>query len=362
MATDRQVYSDFPVPPGRYMSEIIEDMGMSQAELARRMDQPVRTIRGIASGAKAVTADIALQLDLVLGVPAYFWTRMEAKYQLTKARNKAAVRIKEESDLVVRFPYSEIAKRGLVKPTRKREEKVTELRRFFGVASLNLLRDARAYAPAFRRSVKSGAGVSWESLVSWLRVGELEAAKVATCPYDPVNARASMKILRLLTREKPTAFQPTLEKRLAEAGIALVLIPHFPKTHVNGATFWARPDKAVLMVTIRGGWADIFWFSLFHELGHILLHGRNRAFLEKETPDPAWKGKEKEADEFARDNLIPPGRWLEFVAADDFSSTRILSFADEVGIAPGIVVGRLQHDKLISFNRHTHRVKYQWAK
>ncbi len=361
MATET-VYSDLPVPPGWYMSEIIDGMRMSQTELAHRMDRPVQTIRGIARGAKAVTADIAWRLEQVLGVPAHIWTGMEAKYQLTKVRNGAAARIKEESNLVGRFPYPQIAKLGLVEPTRKREEKVIELRRFFGVSSLSCLGDERAYNPAFRQSVKSGLGASRESLVSWLRVGELEAAKIATNPFDSARARETTKVLRHLTRENPAAFQPPLEKLLAEAGIALVLIPHFPKTHVNGATFWIGPDKAVLMVTIRGGWADIFWFSLFHELGHILLHGKRRTFLEDGVVDAIRKDKEKEADEFARDNLIPPARWREFVVAEDFSDMRISSFADETGIAPGIVVGRLQHDRLIPYSRRTHRVKYQWAK
>ncbi len=362
MAIEQEIHSDLPVPPGWHMTDVIKDRHMSQAELARRMNQPIQTIRGIARGTKAVTADIALRLERVLGVPAHIWTGMETEYQLTKARNKAAEQIKEESNLVARFPYSAIANCGWVEPTRKRTEKVVELRRFFGIASLHNLSSVHAYEPAFRQSVRGNASVSQESLVAWLRVGVLEAEKVATNPFDPVSALAAMQILRLLTKEKPTAFQPTLKKRLAEAGIAFVLIPHFPKTHVNGATFWVRPDKAVLMATIRGGWADIFWFSLFHELGHILLHDKRRTFLEDDAADPVWEDKEKEADEFARDALIPPAHWREFSAAGDFSDARILSFSDEVGIAPGIVVGRLRHDGLVPRSRQTHRMKYRWTK
>ena len=359
MATNQENYSDLAVPPGIYLTEVTEGLGMSQAELARRMGRPVQAISEIANGIKAITPDTALQLEHVLGVPAHIWTGLEAEYQLTKARNDASEQIEHETDLAVSFPYPKIAKLGWVKPTRKRSEKVMELRRFFGVASLRNLQGVRAYAPAFRQSVK--AEVSHEALVAWLRVGALEAEKIEAEPFDSVKARATLQSLRHLTLEEPEVFLPKLGQQLAEAGIAFVLLPHFPKTYANGATFWANPNKAVLMMTLRGSWADIFWFSLFHELGHILLHDKRHTFLEDGLDEPKWKKQEEEADEFSQKTLIPPVSWRTFLKTGHFSAANIALFADEIDISPGIVVGRLQHDDLIPPNHHTHRVRYKWA-
>jgi len=359
MATNQEIYSDLAVPPGDYLTEITEEMGMSQAELARRMGRPVQAISEIANGIKSVTPDTALQLEQVLGVPAHIWTGLESEYQLTKARNAAAEQLEHETDLAVRFPYPQISKLGWVMPTRKRLEKVVELRRFFGVASLHNLQGVRAYAPAFRQSAR--AGVSHEALVAWLRGGVMEADKIDTRQFDSGKARATLQALRHLTREEPDVFLPQLRQELADVGIAFVLLPHFPKTYTNGATYWLSPNKAVLMMTIRGSWADIFWFSLFHELGHILLHDKRHTFLEDGLDDPNWKKKEEEADDFAQKTLIPPRPWHDFVRAGHFSAVNIASFADEIDIAPGIVVGRLQHDGLLPLNHHVHRRRYKWA-
>lgn len=359
MTTNQEIYSDLAVPPGEYLTEITEEMAMSQAELARRMGRPVQAISEIANGSKSITPDTALQLEQVLGVPAHIWTGLEAEYQLTKARSEAAEQVEQETDLAVRFPYLEIAKLGWVKPTRKRSEKVMELRRFFAVASLHNLQGVRAYAPAFRQSAKNE--VSHEALVAWLRGGVLVAEKIETKQFDSEKARTALQALRRLTREEPEVFLPKLKQVLAEAGIAFVLLPHFPKTYTNGATFWLNPNKAVLMMTIRGSWADIFWFSLFHELGHILLHDKRHAFLEDGLDDPRWKKQEEEADKFSQKTLIPPALYRAFVSTGHFTSTSIASFAGEIDIAPEIVAGRLQHDGLLALNHHLHRARYKWA-
>ena len=359
MATNQEIYSDLAVPPGEYLTEIAEEIGMSQAELARRMGRPVQAISEIANGIKTITPDTALQLEQVLGVPAHIWTGLEAEYQLTKARSEAAVQVEHETDLAVCFPYPEIAKLGWVKPTRKRSEKVVELRRFFGVASLHNLEGVRAYAPAFRQSARNE--VSHEALVAWLRGGALEAEKIETQQFDSVKARTALQALRHLTREEPGGFLPKLKRALAEAGIAFVLLPHFPKTYTNGATFWLTPTKAVLMMTIRGSWADIFWFSLFHELGHILLHDKRHTFLEDGLDDPSWKNQEEEADVFAQKTLIPAALYRAFLKEGHFTATSISAFADEIDIAPGIIVGRLQHEGLLPVNNHIHRSRYKWA-
>ncbi len=360
METNQDLYSDLAIPPGEYLLEVIEEFGMPQSELARRMGRPIQAISEIIKGHKAITPETALQLEEVLGVPAHIWTGLESDYQLARAREEFARQVELEAETVSRFPYAAMAKIGLVESTRNRIEKVKELRRFFGVASLQNLAEVRSYAPAFRQT--NQGKVSHEALAAWLRAGELEARDIKTRTFSGSRLRALLPDLRALTLELPQRFEPRLMGMLAASGVALVLLPHLPKTYTNGATFWLGKDKAVLMMTIRGSWADIFWFSLFHELGHILLHDKRHVFLEDGDPAPEWQQQEEEADNFARETLIPEAVYQRFLnETQRFTNAAIRRFAEEIGICPGIVTGRLQHDNRLPPTHHMHRSRLQWA-
>ena len=360
METNQELYSDLAIPPGEYLLEVTEELEMPQSELARRMGRPIQAISEIIKGHKAITPETALQLEEVVGVPAHIWTGMEAEYQLAKARKDFARQIEVEAESVSLFPYKEMAQLGLVRSTRNPIEKVKELRRFFGVAALGLIKEVRSYAPAFRQS--NTEKVSHEALAAWLRAADLAAQRAETQPFDAKRLKALLPELRALTRTPPETFIPRLRLLLAECGVAFVLQPHLKGTYTNGATYWARKDKAVLIMTIRGGWADIFWFSLFHELGHILLHDKRHMFLENKNSDPEWLQQEEEADRFAQQTLIPDAEYQNFVAGETvFSSRSIKSFAESVGICAGVVTGRLQHDEKLPHTRNPHRSRLKWT-
>lgn len=359
MMTDSALHSDLAVPPGEFVLEVAGDLGMSQADLARRMGRPTQAINEIIKGEKMITPDTALQLEHVLAVPAHIWTGLEAEYQLVKARQHDAETVEQEVAMLDRFPYRHMAAFAWVAKTRDTIRRVQELRRFFGVASLHRLEGVKAYSPAFRQAVKSKS--SPEALAAWLRAGELAARGIDTRPYDEKGIRANLAEIRSLSKHTPEEFLPVLKQTLAQCGVGFVLHPHLPKTYVNGATFWLASDKAVLMLSNRGSWADVFWFSLFHEIGHIVLHDRRHTFLEDTAADPQWKKQEREADEFARDTLIPPAQYARFVTRRNFTAAAIRVFAQDIGIAPGIVVGRLQHDKTLAPQQQSGlRVRYQW--
>jgi len=150
---------------------------------------------------------------------------------------------------------------------------------------------------------------------------------------------------------------------LAECGVALVIAPHFPGTRAHGATFWLARDKAVLMLTIRGRWADIFWFSLFHKLGHFLLHGQRDIFIEDDSASPGQERQEEEADAFAANLLVPSPAYSAFVDRASFYPDAIAEFAREVGVDAGVVVGRLQHDGYLPPEcGNKLRTRYTWER
>lgn len=358
METNQRYHSDLAIPPGEYLLEATTELGLNQVDLAHRMGRPVQAISEIIKGIKAITPDTALQLEQVLGVPAHIWTGLEADYQLIRAREQEQQKVEAEAADIKRFPYAEMAKHGWVGKTRKPTEKVRELRQFYGVASLETLPEVKSYAPAFRKG--NHQNLSHEALAAWLRAGALKAEQIATRPFDKKGLLALIPELRSYTLLSPADFQQRLVERLASIGVALVVLPHLKNTYTHGATFWIRPDKAVLMMTIRGSWADIFWFSLFHELGHILKHGK-QMFLEDGNADAEIQQKEQEADTFASNTLIPPTTYRAFVGQGDMSPHAIRQFAEVITIAPGIVVGRLQHDKLLAQNYHLYRERYKWG-
>lgn len=358
METNQQYYSDLAIPPGEYLLEATTELGLNQADLAKRMGRPVQAISEIIKGIKAITPDTAIQLEQVLGVPAHIWTGLEANYQLIRARQHAQQQVEKEAKDISRYPYAEMAKHGWVAKTRKPVEKVNELRQFYGVASLDNLPKVRSYAPAFRKSKRQN--LSHEALAAWLRAGTLMAEQIQTKAFDKKALKALLPELRKLTLEHNN-FQQKLTQMLASVGVALVVLPHLAKTYTHGATFWATTDKAVLMMTIRGSWADIFWFSLFHEIGHILLHDKRQIFLEDGKADKETHEQEQQADDFASNTLIPAKPYSEFTRRSDFSIPSIRNFATAINIAPGIVCGRLQHDNHIAHSFNALREQYKWA-
>ncbi len=364
MMTEQTYHSDLAIPPGEFLEEVITDLGMNKADLAKRMNRPAAKLSAIFRGDKAITPDTALQLEKVVGVPAHVWTGLESEYRLTLAKQQQAaeeVRVKNEQHFVTKFCYRDLTKLGYVKAKTKATEKVKELQRFFGVTSLETVEKLNRYKLAFRVWEKKRDKGAWESTAAWLRMGELEAHKIPCELFNKQKLIKSLDDIRTMTLEPPQFFQDKLTKLFADAGVAFSVLIHLPKTYAHGATFWQNKNKAVILLTIRGSWADMFWFSLFHEIGHLLLHGTQEVFLENKNMTD--RRKEEEADIFASDRLIPPKDYHEFKAIHSFYKDDILRFSKKIGIHPGIIVGRLQHDGLIEKSWYNDlRERFVWGR
>ncbi len=357
-------HSDLAVHPGEFLEEVLEDIGMSQAELSNRIGRPAQAINEIIKGKKSITSKTALELEDVLKVPAHIWVGLESEYQVVKAKAEEQEQMQEETKLLVNFPYADLVKLEFVKQTRKAIEKVDELKRFFGVAKLVQIQAVKAYQPAFR--VSNHKSVSHEAIATWIQAGRLKAKEIETAPFDKSRLKALLpKIKKTMNLKDINEAMDEIRTLLASCGVAFVVLPHFKKTKVHGATFSIEAeDKAVILMTIRGGFSDIFWFSLFHEIGHVILHQKREMFLEDGYSDPTLQKQEDEADEFARDLLISKKDFEAFVEQDIFDKNSILKFAKQLEIKPSIVVGRLMHEKIIPYNDFRLiklRDKYTWA-
>jgi HTH-type transcriptional regulator/antitoxin HigA len=365
MTTETSIHSDLAIPPGEYLEEVVEELGMTKDELARRMSRPASKLSPIFKGEKAITPDTALQLETVVGVPAHIWLGLESEYRLTLARQQSEIeleRMRDESKLVGDYCYAQLVKAGVLAKRTKPLEKVRELRQFFGVASLRAIPNVRRYQVAFRQGTSKSQRRSPEAIAAWLRLAEHQALKSDAAVFNKSRLLTALTSIRAMTTLEPDVFVPQLTAVLADAGVIFVLLPHFPGTGVHGATFRSGRDRAVLAMTIRGAWADIFWFSLFHELGHLLLHDKREVIIESDEIDPLGRAREAEADAFARDALISQQDYERFVRRNDVMSPAIRAFAAAIGLAPGIVVGRLQHEAHLKHEwGNDLRVRYRWA-
>jgi HTH-type transcriptional regulator/antitoxin HigA len=339
---DRNQYMpDTASPPGETLEEVLDSRGMSQAELAERMGRPKKTINEIVKGKAAITAETALQFERVLGISAAFWIAREQNYRESLARAREALELEKQADWLDQVPYRAMVKLGWVTEHREKVRQLEEVLRFFAVASPSSWQGVWGAANlVFRRSsaFESHPG----AVAAWLRKGELEAASQQPNDYDVDAFKRVLDRVRSLTRELPSNFASVVTQECNAAGVCIAFVPELPGTRAWGATRWLTPTRPLIQLSLRYKTDDHLWFTFFHEAAHIILHGRRDVFLEGDEQEQ--NEKEAEADAFARDWLIPEAQYRVFRRLGAFSCAAASRFAFELGIAAGIVVGRLQHD------------------
>jgi HTH-type transcriptional regulator/antitoxin HigA len=307
-------------------------------------------ISQLINGHVELTKEVAMRLESVLGVPANFWNNLELIYREKLARVKAEQELEKDAELALKFPYPQMAKLGWVEPTRNAEEKALHLRSFFEVARLDLLNELRVPGIAYRK--KGANELSDYSLAAWAQQVRREARKYKTAPININKLEQAIPQIRGLTKKKPQEFCRELKTIFSNCGVALVLLPHLKGTFLHGASFYDG-NHIVMGLTIRGKYSDQFWFSLFHEMGHIIYGHIGKL-------DEIGEREKEEADNFAKDVLIPPDKYNLFIEKGCFTRDCILAFASNIDLAPGIVLGRLQKENYLPYDRFNNlKVKYK---
>lgn len=340
---------DWAVAPGEILLEALQDRGMTQSELAHRMARPPKTINEIIKGKAAITAETAIQLERTLGISARFWTNLEATFRERMARQEAQEQLEANAAWSDSFPLKDLIRHRLIRQGATKAATLAELLSFFRITGpeafeRHWLNAAAAFrsSPAFMASPKAVA--------AWLRWGEIEAAEIADAPpFDARRFRQLLDEIRSMTRRGPFMQIVNRVKAMClEVGVIVVLTPEFEDTHLSGATHWVG-DRPVIQLSLRHKSDDHFWFTFFHEAGHVLSSPRRREFVDaaefESTAD--HDADEEAANRFARDSLLPPDEYQAFVDAGDLSASAVHAFAQAQRIAPGIVVGRLQRDKKV---------------
>lgn len=357
MSDDQPFSHDWFSKPGDALRSCMQRQGVVASEVAELLPGGMDDLRGVLSGNRAIDQDIAEALVGAVGGSAKFWLSRQARYEDELERAVDIVVDFEADAWISHVPSPSGPLRGPLTPARLRQE-VRRRLIFFNVGNF------RSWEVRYGRlseSTRFRTSPSFDSKKSaalwWLRRGELEADLVTTRPWNPGNLKDRLEAIRRLSRlNTPARFLPSLRSLCAEAGVALVILRTPRGCHASGAARLVTSDKAMIMASFRYRADDHFWFTIFHEIGHLLLHGAETFVDEDDGPVDEV---EREANEFASSCVIPISKQNEFGALP-LNQDAILRFARSVGVSPGLVVGQMQHRQMIPHNRLNY-LKRRWS-
>ncbi len=347
---------DYTHPPGETLRQTLEAIGMSQAEFARRADLSTKHVNQIIQGDAPITPDTAVALERVTRVRAAAWNSLEANFQANSRLPISRESLSEDDLAWIRaMPVRELIKRGFLPDRKDPAVRFERLLRFFRVANRRAWEAVWLDPDAsFRRSTAFEARP--EATATWLRLAELKAAKVECAPFDRAKFRDAVdEVRRWVERPVTPNLIRQITELLATAGVAFVLVRGVEGSRASGVTRWVTNTKAYVALSLRYKRDDHFWFTFFHEVAHVLLHGKRQMFVEfdqGQNVGPADQIAEAEADRFAADTLIPRTyvpRLREVISPGE---NEIAMLAREIEVPAGVVVGRMQRENLIPWSAH----------
>lgn len=337
--------------PGSTLVEKLEEMGMGNKEFAIRVGKPEKTITAITKGASSITPDMAVLFEGVLKISAKFWLNRQMAYDEYKARLKRLEHIESAKNWAKAFPYAAMAKLNWVTPTRRIEEKVVNLFNFFGVSN-----EKAWESYYYNQELKVNFRISLAhtnhsySIASWLRKGEIQASRIEPKQFDKDLLKSSIESIQSIMANHPKNFFSKLQKICLDCGVIVVYTPCLPKAPIHGCTRWLGKNP-LIQLSCRYKTNDIFWFTFFHELAHIILHGKKYVSLENVKYDEIDLQKEKEADQFAIEHTFSESYEKRFLELASFSEAQIIAFAKKINTHPAMIIGRLHKKGILHYSK-----------
>lgn len=345
LAADKDWFSR----PGDSVLSAMSRRSVSPTALAEQLKGGMDQLRGIVAGTSAIDESAADALARAVGGSIRFWMDRQAKYESALAQAVQAVTNDDGDFWLKNVPLPDPKPRGKISEQVRSAELQKRLA-FYGVSTITSWRaryGSEQKAARFRTSTSFMPSEGATSL--WLRRGELEASLTSTQPWSPTGLKARLAEIRALSKiSKVARFLPRLKKLLAEAGVALVIVKAPTGCRASGASRLIAANKAMILVSFRHRSDDQFWFTIFHEIGHLLLHDA-APFVDEDgmsEEDPC----EQEANEFAVDLIVPDHRVSELYRLGD-DAEMIRRFAVSLGVAPGLILGQLERRRLVDYGQ-----------
>ena len=345
--TDDTLAADWFSKPGDSLRALLQRRGTSTEYLAENLDGGMTAVRGLFDGSLSIDVTRASILAEVVGGTRNFWLTRQAKYEADFERAVQVASGQVDSWLkAVPMPNTTS---GLKSSKVSSEDQLRRRMSFFNVSTLASWEERYGKLRANTRFRTSASFDSVEAAVLlWLRSGEIEADLVTTRPWSPDVLERNLEAIRRLSRiSAPTRFLPRLRELCAEAGVAVVIVRTPRGCHASGATRLVSADKAMMLLSFRYRSDDQFWFTVFHEIGHLLLHGTSTFVDGDDTIDDE---REQEANAFATRCVVPSSHLSKFNSLSAEADS-ILRFSRAVGVSPGLIVGQMQHQEKIAYNK-----------
>lgn len=341
---------DIVFHPASSLNEKLEEMGMSRKEFALRTGKPEKTIIAVLKEESSLTPEMAILFENVTQIPAQFWINKQARYNEYIARKKHEEAISQASEWAKQFPYAEMAKHDWVVSTRYAKEKTINLLNYFGVASHSawekLYVETELKVAAYTSLKQSHQP---HAISAWLRQGELQAKQIEAPVYEVKKLKSNIPAMRQLMVEQPVIFFEKLQELCLQAGVILLFTPKVPKVPLSGSTRWLN-NTPLIQLTARYKKNDSFWFTFYHELGHIILHGKKYISLENVDFAAADPEKEEEAHQFAVRHTFTNEQEQEVLQNKSINEQDIVDYAQKFNTHPAMIIGRLQHHGYIHYS------------
>jgi addiction module HigA family antidote len=338
--------------PGYYVADIIEDMGISQAEFATRMGTTTKTLSKLVNGQANISNDLAKKLSVMMGTSVDVWQNLQNTYDQKLIEIQQEMDFDAQTEIAKQIDYKYFVELVGLPAAKNIKEKVSNLCKYFKVADLRIM-----LKPDFLVNFRSGTNNNSQKNIinsrAWIQTAMNISTSIDTEKFNADRLKSYLPELRSMTVQKPEDFLPRMREIFAECGVVFVLLPHLKNSGVNGAVKWVNEDRVVLAMNNRGLDADKFWFSLFHEIKHVLQQKLKTVFISSTVNEMIIMNAalENDANKFAANYLIAPDDYKRFAPSRYTSDEEIIRFANSIGIDPGIVAGRLQNDHIIPHNR-----------
>ncbi|RLA40278.1 MAG: DNA-binding protein [Gammaproteobacteria bacterium] len=357
--------ADWVSPPGATITDLLEERGWTQRDLVKRVRSSEKHISQLISGQVSLSEEMAVKLAAVLGSTPAFWITRESQYRATIVQREYKEKLASWVGWLDELPVRELMKLKCIEKRRLTEkakpEVVDMVLKFFRCSSPDAWANLYGKQQAAFRITNQAQGKHRSAITAWLRAGEdqIESRGIEMPNYDRIVFLDALKEIRSLTVLDVEEFEPLLKEYLASAGVSLAFVPAFKGTKVSGAARWLSRSQPLIQLSLFGKWSDRFWFTFFHEAAHILYkHDTKMVFLD-DGPGGNSDRQEVQANNWAADMLIPKeyAKQLNKVCKSD---NAIKGFAKKINIHPGIVVGRMQHERLIPPSHFNHlKARYE---
>ena len=335
---------DWATHPGEHLAEYLEVFGWNQAEFARLAGLSTKLVSTIINGANPVTPETAIKIERVLGVKANIWVGLQANWDLFQAHQDEKDSPSTKSWLS-QFPIRELKARGCLPDTTDQGVLLDIILRLFGIGTTAAYEEKVKGLAVQHRQSKAHKSLP-SHVFTWLMLGEKRARELKLREYNPERFKQGLSEIRSLTVAEPSVFEPRMKEICSGAGVALIFEPPLSKTCLFGSARWIEGNRAIIQMSLRMRSNDHFWWTFFHEAAHIVLH-RGRNFMDDENG--VGDGAEEEADQWAKELLVGQARFEALKALRPRSKEQIVSFAREINLHPGILVGMMQHERILPF-------------